>query len=428
MIILRKHLKKLKSMVSATKTEVKNTHFDRISDILYQINENFKLLINSQEAQQRSVLAKIIENQQDILRYIIPYGENAGYGDKEFELKEYQHITSTRTQNIIRVTQPLVLISQIPRSGGTLLSQLFDKHPQCYVYPYEFYRSQWPIVDLENPHEWFRKLTRKYLYFFWNGFKKYGVGTCDNPDIHPFLLPPLLQEAIFNECLGATKLRSQRDLHNCYMTSVFNAWLDNQSLYTDMPKKYVVAFSPRLSMKIENTERFFEVYPDGKLICIIRDPKSWYASARKHNKSKYAEITKAIELWNLSTKAILEAKERFDERVYILTFQDLIRSTEATMHSLAKFLAIDFMPTLLNPTFNGLPIKANSSYPVKDYGLIKEPVKRHKELKAQEIAYIEKYASGLYEQVIVSKAQLRVPAQTGHPFRIETAIHSGATG
>jgi hypothetical protein len=39
----------------------------------------------------------------------------------------YQHGRGLKT---IRVDEPLVLISQIQRSGGTLLNQFFDGHPQ----------------------------------------------------------------------------------------------------------------------------------------------------------------------------------------------------------------------------------------------------------------------------------------------------------
>ena len=35
------------------------------------------------------------------------------------------------------VTSPLVLISQVQRSGGTLLSQLFDGHPELHAHPHE---------------------------------------------------------------------------------------------------------------------------------------------------------------------------------------------------------------------------------------------------------------------------------------------------
>jgi hypothetical protein len=42
-----------------------------------------------------------------------------------------------RLNNPVRVDQPMILISQIQRSGGTLLSRLFDSHPAIHAHPYE---------------------------------------------------------------------------------------------------------------------------------------------------------------------------------------------------------------------------------------------------------------------------------------------------
>jgi len=40
-------------------------------------------------------------------------------------------------EHVSPVTSPLVLISQIQRSGGSLLSQLFDGHPEVHAHPHE---------------------------------------------------------------------------------------------------------------------------------------------------------------------------------------------------------------------------------------------------------------------------------------------------
>ena len=49
------------------------------------------------------------------------------------------------------VRAPLVLVSQIARSGGTFLSQLLDNHPDLWVHPQEFkigYPKKWDWPDL----------------------------------------------------------------------------------------------------------------------------------------------------------------------------------------------------------------------------------------------------------------------------------------
>ncbi|MFN2638466.1 MAG: Obg family GTPase CgtA, partial [Gemmatimonadaceae bacterium] len=64
----------------------------------------------------------------------------------------------------------------------------------------------------------------------------------------------------------------------------------------------------------------------------------------------------------LLAEAMIEAKERYGDRVLLITFERLLKELEPTMERIASFLGIDFDPTLLEPTFNGLPIKANSSF------------------------------------------------------------------
>ena len=47
------------------------------------------------------------------------------------EADEYRALVDQRLAHLVPVREPLVLVSQIQRSGGTLLSQLFDGHPEC---------------------------------------------------------------------------------------------------------------------------------------------------------------------------------------------------------------------------------------------------------------------------------------------------------
>ena len=69
-----------------------------------------------------------------------------------------------RRDNVVPVREPLVLICQAQRSGGTLLARLFDSHPQCHAHPHELHIGArrphtWPDLPLhEEPEEWFEKL------------------------------------------------------------------------------------------------------------------------------------------------------------------------------------------------------------------------------------------------------------------------------
>jgi hypothetical protein len=291
------------------------------------------------------------------------------------DLTDYRALVRARLAHVVPVAEPLVLISQIQRSGGTLLLQLLDGHPECHVDPYELKighpkKHNWPPLDVARPERWFET-----LYFRGTAERLRRTERTRRPDtgrtLFPYLFSPRLQKQVFDACVQAHPPRSERKILDCYFTSYFNAWLDNHNLYTG-PKKAVVGFTPRLAMKSANVERFFAAYPDGTLVSIIRDPHAWYESAAKHMAEHYADVETALALWRASVDATLEAADRHGERVVVLSYERLVREPEPTMRRLAERIGIAWTPSLVVPTFNGQPTRANSSSPVGREGILPE--------------------------------------------------------
>jgi hypothetical protein len=304
-------------------------------------------------------------------------------------------------EHISPVTAPLALISQIQRSGGSLLSQLFDGHPEIHAHPHELMigypkKHVWPRIDLnDRPERWFGILFEEIVIEQTReGYKK---GKKNNATF-PFVFLPSLQRMVFLQYLDSAQSITLRDVFDAYMTSYFGAWLSNQNY--NGQKKFVTAFTPRLAMIKENMEFFFEVYPDGRLISILRDPKNWFPSAFRHGPEKYQDLRGAMSQWEESARAILWNKERYGDRVCLITFEDLVSKAEAVMRYLAGFLGIEFDDTLLVPTFNTLPIRANTSFEVEDHGILNSPLSRYKTLTGQELDTIERMTSETYSLVL----------------------------
>lgn len=318
-----------------------------------------------------------------------------------------EQLCEARRAHLVEIRQPLLLIAQIQRSGGTLLSQLLDNHPACHAHPYELAigyptKGHWPRLDLHlDPAEWFEMLyERQVARFFAHGYEKSG-GKAGNPeDRYPFLFLPLLQKKCFEHAVRARNVQSQRDVLDCFFASYFNAWLDNRNLY-DKPKQWITAFVPGLHTKqADNVARFFADYPDGKLVSLVREPRSWYVSARGWSGDRFTSIEEAMMAWVASTRATLAARATFGERVCILRFEDLLGNTRATMRFLSHELRIPFTETLLEPTFNGMPIRANSSKGNKEYGVRQDPLTRGDGmLTAQETDYVAAQTKDLLAQV-----------------------------
>jgi len=299
------------------------------------------------------------------------------------------------------VTSPLALISQIQRSGGTLLSQLFDGHPELHTHPHELKigyptKYTWPKLDLkDDPNRWLETL---FEYSVLSHFKKGYKKEKKRDDAFLFLFLPSVQREIFLDYLGSLGLLTIRDVFDAYMTSYFGAWLNNQN--STGHKKFITAFTAGLAMKKENMESFFGTYPDGRLISLIRDPKNWYPSAIRHKPRICRDIDEGIDLWRKSTQAIIWNKERYGDRVCILTFEDLITKTKAVMRNLAEFLEIKFDDILLIPTFNRYSIRANTSFEAEQNGIISSTLQRYKTLAQEELEFIENMTKDLHQEVL----------------------------
>jgi Sulfotransferase family len=326
------------------------------------------------------------------------------------ELEEYEALAQMRLEHLVPVREPLVLISQIQRSGGTLLSQLFDGHPEVHAHPHEICigkpdKWDWPPLDLSAPDTWFSTLHEPLLAeWVESGFVKdmTELRKDRDPDVFPFVFSLKLQREIFERCAaGAT---SEREVLDAYFTSYFNAWLDDHNLYTG-PKNAVVGFTPRLAMELDRVERFFAAYSDGLLVSIVRDPRGWYASARRHRRY-YADLGQAIGLWRASTESALEAAGRFGDRVVVLTYEQLVEDPERTVSALAARVGIAMTPELLVPTFNGRPIRANSSEAVDRTGILRERGGAYRDVLDREtIAAIERQAGDLYERAAAGRLE-----------------------
>jgi hypothetical protein len=299
------------------------------------------------------------------------------------------------------ITVPLVLISQIQRSGGSMLSQLFDGHAQVHAHPHELkfgYPKKfiWPPIDLnDHPERWFEILFEDSVVdHLRHGYKKMAK----YEETFLFLFLPSLQKKIFLKYLHSIENIVQRDVCDAYMTSYFLAWVNNQNL--PGVKKFITAFTPRLAMMDTNMASFFNVYPNGRLISVMRDPRNWFPSATRHQLDKYGEISKALDQWVDSAHSMVRNKQIYGDRVCIITFEDLVKRTQAVMRYLADFLSIDFNDVLLTPTFNKYPIKPNTSFKLEKPGIMNNALERYKTLSSEELAMVENATGEAYEAVL----------------------------
>jgi hypothetical protein len=272
------------------------------------------------------------------------------------------------------ITCPLVLVSQISRSGGTWLSQLFDHHPEVWAHPAELkicYPDNWTWPDLSSAQcsdDVWHILSHAKLDSKFSG----GLYSKGPEQALPIVFDVETHRALFLSLGHDLAPATDRDWLNLYFTAFFFAWLDYQRRYTD--KRCITAFAPILALYPETMAAFRKVYPDGHLISVIREPISWYSSvkkkrpsnenAKKHDRAKrhYAGFEHAEAAYLDNVQAMRANADLFSKNFIIIDYGALVADTEGTMLRVGERLGLDFHPTLTRQTFNGMPIRPNSSF------------------------------------------------------------------
>lgn len=299
---------------------------------------------------------------------------------------------------------PLVLISQIQRSGGTLLIQLLDGHPEVMVHHSELHWGKpakyfWPRVDLQQaPSKLFETLKEVLSErFSTKGYSKGSPNADTKPDVFPFELDLKNQKDVFLKYLQQHSPSSPREVLDAYVCAYFEAWRNY-----DRPSKPTcwAAFAARMLMMPGQIERFFHDYPDGKFISIVRDPVSWFASAKKHEPTIYGELRESVYLWQCSTVAALQLKQKFARKVLLVRFEDLVADTQTQMRHMCEFLHIDWAPSLLSPTFNGNSIRADTSFSAEKPGMLVQAVDRRAFVDDIDIRRIERDCKSLHREAL----------------------------
>ena len=318
--------------------------------------------------------------------------------DGESHLEDILHIC---LKHIAPLTTPLAMISQIPCSGGSLLNRLFDGHSKIHAYPGALIPentaiNSWPPIDLAHkPEDWLKILSNHFdLKTFRTGFRPVEKGGHRIP--HMFL--PVLQERIFLKYLASLATIKTRDVFDAWMTACFGAWLNYQNHGYD--KKFVTALAPGLAMPSENADNFFEIYPEGRFIALVRDPVQWFVAVSGLEPKTYGDTEWTINLWKESVRTVMKTRKKFDDRVCFIKFENLIDRTESVMRHLVEFLGISYQDILLEPTFNGIPIQPANGQKTDDSDAKRQSFTESKTLDEDQRVLIEKMTIADYQSAL----------------------------
>ena len=342
------------------------------------------------------IKSKLPRELRDSLRYSFNY--HRPYNIKKRRLKE----------NIVLCNEPILGIASVMRSGGNLIIRLLDGHSQIRNYPSEFLfgvvsdhtirgirESLFPIFNnLQGYKDIFNELSRTDsgpVYQSFHGFRKSG------DDQFPFEYSRKVHEKFF-EKLTRQNSSEQRDIMNNYLSGFFNAYFNYQSLYGG-DKKYTATYWPNFVRFKENVERFFSIYPDGKIIHMLRNPLSWAGSAKKRRPMEYSKDY-MDDYWGLSTKNAIYLKNKYLEKYILIDFTSLVTNTVESMQALCIQLCLRYEKSMELPTFNRMPIVANSRVKANQrFGVVPDVIDAYKQvLTKDDIAFVENCFMDLYQE------------------------------
>lgn len=96
---------------------------------------------------------------------------------------------------------------------------------------------------------------------------------------------------------------------------------------------------------IYHLDEIFRLYPNAKVICILRDGRDVVRSLRSVPWGRDKRYAGLCRQWNRSVNEMLRAKERLSpDRFFVVRYEDLMTAPEPTLRALSEFIGEDFEP------------------------------------------------------------------------------------
>ena len=228
---------------------------------------------------------------------------------------------------------PIFFILGRPRSGTTLLTTLFNAHPNVRIAP-EFPIMMFLYQRFRKVKKWDEATIRSFVdhVFYYTKNSKIDKRRVNNLKID--------KDFITNELL---KYKDTGDLQLFLKSINYYAF----SLYDKGETQWIGDKNPVYSIF---AHRFRKIFPEAKFICIIRDYRDSFISIKRLADQEIAVEAPSVSLqvgrWRYFVSLFLDCKHHFPDQYYILRYEDLVTNQETTFKSLCDFLGIAYDPSV----------------------------------------------------------------------------------
>ncbi|MFX0132665.1 MAG: sulfotransferase [Candidatus Hodarchaeota archaeon] len=237
-------------------------------------------------------------------------------------------------------TKKMFFIVGNSRSGNHLVSCILGNHPDVYTFPHEFhfFEELWSANDMDKmlTRENKVKIAAKLLYISRCGY---------------------LKQKNIKKYYDEAKKMNMNNINSS--AGIFRELLYYETFNNE--KKIPCEHTPRNLFYIDE---ILNLYPEAKIIIMIRDPRDVLLSQKKKWKRRYLTSKKSIplreairsfinyhpfligKLWNSS---IYVADRTYDEKkVLKQLFEDLVSEPFESVKKICEFLGLDFYEDMLD--------------------------------------------------------------------------------
>ena len=283
-----------------------------------------------------------------------------------------------------------LFVGGCPKSGTTLLLALLDGHPELVVLPEEthyFEQGKKYRALRDYQAKLHHLLTRSDLRLLDRGRVELPRAACgpDIRDYHGF------DHGLFMQLAGSF---------------VNQPGMNDSLLLSETIRAYVIArgYNWRDCVRwVEKTpgnvpymDDLFGLFPEAKLIQVVRDPRAVFASRQQRLINRYGGHAKAHRLvreWNESSRQITRLRKH-PANCLVIRYEDLVQNSRAVLEEVCRFSGIQFLPVLLEPTRAGRQWQGNSTFYTEFNGIDAHPIEKWKdELTEDEIWWIEMHCA-----------------------------------
>lgn len=225
---------------------------------------------------------------------------------------------------------PIFFILGRPRSGTTLLTTLFNAHPNVRIAP------EFPILlplyqKFRKVKDWDEAAIRSFVDHL---FRHYVF---NNRTLDHYMLN---KEEFTAELMELKNRGTVQDFLKCINYHSFSVFEKEKTLR-------IGDKNPVYSIYIG---RFLKIFPEAKFICIVRDYRDNFVSIQKLSELKMEApiLTLQVYRWRYALKGFLKHEKKHPGRIRIIRYEDLVTGREELMKELCGFIGIPYDPNVFD--------------------------------------------------------------------------------